>query len=210
MARSIFFSFHYKDVSSFRANVVRNSWLTMRDRSAKFIDKSMWEEAERKGGDALKKLIADGLNGTSVTVVLVGNETYGRRWVRYEILKSFVENKGIFPVHINRIRSTNEGITARGANPLDYLKLQISSGCKTVSFFELVDRKWIPFNDLISINNRQANSVYFENGWFSDYKCGRDYKFSEIFHQEYDWVIDDGYKNFPLWIEESAKYVGRD
>src|SRR6266404_8091527 len=117
MARSIFFSFHYKDVSTFRANVVRNSWVTMRDRLAKFIDKSMWEEAERKGNEALKKLIADGLNGTSVTVVLVGSETYCRHWVRYEIIKSFTENKGIFPVHINRIRSTTEGVTAKGLNP---------------------------------------------------------------------------------------------
>jgi hypothetical protein len=63
MARSIFFSFHYEDVSSFRANVVRNSWLTMRDRSANFIDKSMWEEAEKKGVPFLKALIEKGLKG---------------------------------------------------------------------------------------------------------------------------------------------------
>src|SRR5689334_4523649 len=136
MARSIFFSFHYKDVSSFRANVVRNSWLTMRDRSAKFIDKSMWEEAERKGVTALKTLIADGLSGTSVSVVLIGTETYERRWVKYEIVKSFVKNKGILPVHINRIRSTRDGITAKGPNPLDFLKLSVDEDCKKVSFYE--------------------------------------------------------------------------
>jgi hypothetical protein len=121
MARSVFFSFHYEDVSSFRANVVRNSWVTMRDRSAKFIDKSMWEEAERKGTEAIKRLIANGLVGTSVTVVLVGSETYRRRWVRYEIVKSFTENKGIFPVHINRIKSITSGVTVKGPNPLKYL-----------------------------------------------------------------------------------------
>jgi len=209
MARSIFFSFHYKDVSSFRANVVRNSWLTMRDRSANFIDKSMWEEAERKGSDALKKLIVDGLNGTSVTAILVGSETYTRRWVKYEIVKSFTENKGILPIHINRISSKNEGIVAKGPNPLDYLKLEIGSDCKTVSFFELIDRKWILFKDLSSVNNRLANSIFFENAWFKDFKCGRSYKFSELFEEEYDWVSDNGYKNFPDWIEEAADFVGR-
>lgn len=33
LAKRVFFSFHYKDVSDFRANVVRNSWVTQ-DRKA--------------------------------------------------------------------------------------------------------------------------------------------------------------------------------
>ena len=209
MARSIFFSFHYADVSSFRANVVRNSWLTMRDRHANFIDKSMWEEAERKGTTALKNLIANGLNGTSVTVILIGSETCTRRWVRYEIIKSFTENKGILAVHINRIKSIKDGVIAKGINPLTRLALSVSDDCKIVSFFELVDRKWIPFSDLPSINNRLANSVYFEDGWFNKFKCGKSYRFSDLFTQEYDWVTDDGYNNFAEWIEDAAKFVGR-
>jgi hypothetical protein len=32
MAKRVFFSFHYKDVADFRANVVRNHWLTKPDR----------------------------------------------------------------------------------------------------------------------------------------------------------------------------------
>src|ERR1019366_3474129 len=103
MARSVFFSFHYKDVSSFRANVVRQSWVTMKDRKVTFIDKSLWEEAEKKGVQALKVLIEKSLVGTSVTIVLVGSETSTRRYVKYEIVKSFVEGKGILAIHINRI-----------------------------------------------------------------------------------------------------------
>ena len=209
MARSIFFSFHYKDVSTFRANVVRNSWLTMRDRSAKFIDKSMWEEAEKKGTEALKRLIADGLNGTSVTVILIGSETYTRRWVKYEIIKSFVENKGILPLHINRIASRTESLKPKGINPLARLALEITPDCKKISFYELLDRKWIPLKDLPSVNNRLANSVFFENGWFNKFKCGRSYKFSDIFKEEYDWMSNDGYRNFSDWIEEAADFVGR-
>lgn len=209
MARSIFFSFHYNDVSSFRANVVRNSWVTMRNRSVSFLDKSMWEDAERKGTMALKSLIAKGLSGTSVTVVLVGSETYKRRWVKYEIVKSFTENKGIIPVHINRIRSRNDGVIAKGPNPLDFLKLKVDDDCKKIYFFELVDRKWIPYDDLPIINNRLSNSIFFENSWFNKYKCGRSYKFTDLFLKEYDWVADDGYKNFSDWIEEAADFVGR-
>lgn len=209
MARSIFFSFDYKDVSSFRANVVRNSWLTMRNADAKFIDKSMWEEAQKKGTAALKNLIDTGLKGTSVTIVLVGTDTYSRRWVKYEIVKSFVEGKGILPIYINRIPSKNEGIVAKGINPLEKLLVSVSEDCKKLDFYELVDRKWIPFNDLVSDNNRTTNSFYFEDGWFNKYKGGRNYKFSDLFSNGYDWVSDDGYKNFSKWIEGAASLVGR-
>jgi hypothetical protein len=208
MARSIFFSFHYADVSSFRANVVRNSWVTMNN-SINFIDKSAWEEAEQKGILELKKLIDKWLKGTSVTVILVGTETYSRRWVKFEIVKSFIEGKGILPIYINRIPSKNEGIKSKGINPLTKLAVYVSDDCKTLTFYELIEKKWMPFKDLLSDNNRTTNSFYFEDGWFNDYKGGRGYKFSDLFGEGYDWVTDQGYKNFSDWIEEAANKVGR-
>ncbi len=208
MARSIFFSFHYGDVSSFRANVVRNSWVTM-ERSVNFIDKSAWEEAERKGDDNLKNLIEKWLRGTSVSVVLVGSDTHSRQWVKYEIVKSFVEGKGILPIYINRIPSKNEGIKVKGINPLERLAVDVSADCRTLTFYELIDRKWLPFKNLMTDNNRTTNSYYFENGWYSKYKGGKSYKFSDLFEDGYDWVSDDGYKNFSRWIEKAAKAVGR-
>lgn len=208
MARSVFFSFHYGDVSSFRANVVRNSWVTM-DRTAKFVDKSAWEEAERKGDAQLKQLIEKWLVGTSITVVLVGTQTHSRRWVKYEIVKSFIEGKGVLPIYINRIPSKNEGIKSRGINPLDKLAVKVSQDCRTLWFYELINRKWVPFKDLLTDNNRTTNSFYFENSWFSDYNGGKSYKFSDLFGDGYDWVMENGYKNFADWIEKSAEEVGR-
>lgn len=209
MARSVFFSFDYKDVSSFRANVVRNSWLTMRDATANFIDRSMWEEAQKKGTVALKHLIEKGLKGTSVTVVLIGTDTWTRRWVKYEIVRSFVEGKGILPIYINRIPSKNEGIKVKGVNPLERVAVSVSEDCKKLTFYELLDRKWVPFVDLSSDNNRTTNSFYFEDGWFNKYKGGRTYRFSDLFNEGYDWVSDNGYKNFYRWIENAADLVNR-
>ena len=41
MARRVFFSFHYeRDI--WRANVVRNSWLTKDREAAGFFDASLW------------------------------------------------------------------------------------------------------------------------------------------------------------------------
>ena len=103
MARRVFFSFHYDDVT--RANVVRNSDQIMRryEPAARFHDKSLWEEAKKQGALAIKRMINGGLNGSSVTCVLIGQSTWSRRWVRYEILKSLVRGNGILGVNIHDV-----------------------------------------------------------------------------------------------------------
>jgi hypothetical protein len=70
MARRAFFSFKYADVS--RAMVVRNSWVTQGKEATGFIDAADFEELEEEGDDAIQEWIDDQLDGTSVTVVLVG------------------------------------------------------------------------------------------------------------------------------------------
>jgi antiphage defense system Thoeris ThsB-like protein len=82
MAKRVYFCFHYQDVGDFRANVVRNHWLTKSDREdAGFFDASLWEEARKRGDTAIKRLINSGLDGTSATCILIGSQTYARRWV---------------------------------------------------------------------------------------------------------------------------------
>lgn len=83
MAKRVFFSFHYKDVEDFRANVVRNHWLTSDREICGDYDASIWEAAQKTGDVALKRLINAGLDTTSNTCVLIGSETYERPWVRY-------------------------------------------------------------------------------------------------------------------------------
>ena len=81
MARKVFFSFKYEDVT--RAMVVRNSWVTQD--SAGFIDAVDFEKIKKQGDAAIQKWIDGQLLGTSVTVVLVGKETCTSRWVKYEV-----------------------------------------------------------------------------------------------------------------------------
>jgi len=47
MAKRVFFSFHYKDVIDFRANVVRSHRLT-KNNQAGYFDASIWEEAKKQ------------------------------------------------------------------------------------------------------------------------------------------------------------------
>ena len=57
MANRVFFRFHYQDVIDFRANVVRNHWLTKPDRQeAGFFDASLWEDVKKKGDISIKRL----------------------------------------------------------------------------------------------------------------------------------------------------------
>ena len=48
MARKVFFSFHYDDVVSFRANVVRQHGFFKGNQEAGFWDNSIWEEAKKQ------------------------------------------------------------------------------------------------------------------------------------------------------------------
>lgn len=124
MARRVFFSFHYeRDI--WRASIVRNSWVTKENQEAAgFWDASLWEEAKRKGEDAIKRMINNGLENTSVTAVLIGKETSSRDWVIYEIVQSFNRGNALLGILIDGIEDSFGQRDTRGPNPLDNVYTQ--------------------------------------------------------------------------------------
>lgn len=193
MAKRVFFSFHYDDVKTFRANVVRNHWLTKGDRKdAGFFDASIWEDAKLHGDASVKRLINTNLENTSITTVLIGSDTYKRRWVRYEIMKSYDRGNPVLGVHINSIKDKNQQTFFQGKNPFDYLGLIVSNDGSKFTYYEHNDREWILYQDL------QAKTVsnVERQHW------GKGYKLSD-WVKCYDWVTDDGYNNFASWIEKT-------
>lgn len=111
MARRVFFSFEYGDVS--RAMVVRNSWVTQSRQAAGFVDAADFEAIKRRGEAAIKNWIDNQLNGTSVTVVLVGENTCDSRWVKYEIDKSIEIGNGLLGIDISKIRDLHGNTSER-------------------------------------------------------------------------------------------------
>jgi len=103
MARRVFFSFHYENDIN-RSMTVRNSWVTQGKEAAGFIDKAEFEKIKRTGEDAVRRWIDRQLEGTSVTVVLIGSETLNRPFVQYEIRKSLERGNGVIGVYIHNIR----------------------------------------------------------------------------------------------------------
>lgn len=116
MARRVFFSFHYQnDIQP--VNVVRNAHIVEGTAAAGFHDASLWEEAKKKGDTEVKKMIDAALIGTTVTVVLIGERTASRQYVRYEIEKSLARGNGLLGIHIHNIPSWDGRPRSRGVVP---------------------------------------------------------------------------------------------
>jgi hypothetical protein len=192
MAKKVFFSFHYEDVIQFRANVVRNHWMTKPDREeAGYFDKSVWESAKSQNATGLKRLINGALDGTSASCVLVGTSTYARPWVRYEILKSFKRGNKLLAVHINSIRGKDQQTKSLGTNPLSCVGVSYSTDGQQATLWESINGKWIEYSE---IDGSSKYAVNVGQQWRGNgYNLGN-------FYPIYDWVADDGFNNFSSWI----------
>ncbi len=122
MARRVFFSFHYER-DAVRAGQVRNSNV-VKDKSIEtsdFIDATKWEEVKRGGPEAIKRWIENQLNGTSVTVVLIGAKTSERKWIKYEIDESLKKGNGLLGIYIHKCPLFDGSTDTKGENPFDKL-----------------------------------------------------------------------------------------
>jgi hypothetical protein len=193
MARKVFFSFHYQDVIDFRANVVRNHWLTKPDREAAgFYDASIWESAKKQGDIALKGLINGGLDNTSNTCILIGSLTYARHWVRYEILKSVKRGNHLFGVHVNSIKGKDGLTKLPGANPLDYVGVTFSVSGKEATLWESIAGDWVKYDKI------DGSATYSVN--VDEQYRNKGFKLSK-WYPVYGWNTNNGFTNFSNWLK---------
>lgn len=190
MARRVFFSFHYDDVKTFRANVVRKHDMLKTREEAGFFDASIWEDAKQHGESSVKRLIDSGLEGTSVTCVLIGTDTWSRRWVRYEMLRSYDRGNKLIGVHINSVRDKDKKTKPSGRNPFEYVGITISDSGKTLTYHEVNGSNWGIYADLPRRNGMNFATKY----WGTGHNLGN-------WVPVYDWIEDDGYNNFSIWVE---------
>jgi hypothetical protein len=200
MAYRTFFSFHYQpDVT--RAWVVRNSWVTKvaqgEREDAGFFDSSVFEATQREGEDNLKRFLREGLKNTSVTCVLVGAETSLRRWVRYEMFRSFMRGNGLLAVRVHTIAGLNRAASEAGANPFDCVAFEVAGA--QLKFKELMTPGWKAARDADSMPLSEVAYPLGDKG---------NHTFSSLF-PIYDWESDNGYANLGEWIETSARHANR-
>jgi hypothetical protein len=122
--RRVFFSFHYKpDVV--RASQVRQIGAIEGNKSA---TDNEWEKItggkdEAAKDYAIKKWIADQMEGRTCTVVLVGQDTANRKWINHEIVKSWNDGIGVVGICIHGLKNFEGNIATKGENPFDYITL---------------------------------------------------------------------------------------
>ena len=63
------------------------------------------------------------MHGKSCVVVLIGEYTANRPWVRYEIEKAWTEGKGVVGIYIHNLRNRERLQAPKGSNPLSNLYL---------------------------------------------------------------------------------------
>lgn len=114
MAKTVFYSFHYKrDV--LRVQLVQQ--IGSLD-GQPLLNAQDWETIENQGPDAVEDWIDDQMKYKRAVVVLIGQETAGRPWVQYEIEKAWAEKRPLLGVRIHGISSMGS-VDKPGANPFE-------------------------------------------------------------------------------------------
>ena len=145
MARQVFYSFHYRnDVR--RVALIRNIGAL---EGNKPVSDNDWEQVKKGGDGAIKKWIDGNMKYRSCVIVLIGTETWKRKWVRYEIEKAFRDGKTIFGIYIHNIADPIYGKCSKGLNPFDYV---VINGTKLSNCITCYDPK--PFD---AYNDIRAN-----------------------------------------------------
>ena len=119
--RAAFYSFHYNP-DNWRAAQVRSIGAIEGNKPATDND---WETVTKSGDAAIKRWIADQMKGRSCTVVLVGSNTAGRKWIHHEITKSWNDRMGVVGIHIHGLKNSEKKVSGKGKNPfasIDHVK----------------------------------------------------------------------------------------
>src|SRR4051794_8544459 len=124
MARKIFHSFRYK-YDSWRVQTIRQIGSI---EGQKLLSANGWEQVKKGGDTAVENWINDQLKGKSCVVVLIGQATAGRKWVKHEMRKGWEDGKGVLGIYIHNLKDANENQATKGRNPLDDVTVSTKNG----------------------------------------------------------------------------------
>lgn len=119
MGRKVFFSFHFKN-DCWRTGQVRNIG---KIEGNKPVSDNDWEEVKKKGDSEISKWIDGQLKGKTCVIVLIGEKTAGRKWIKYEIKKAWELGKGIVGIKIHNLKDSDGNQSSEGRNPFEDFKV---------------------------------------------------------------------------------------
>jgi hypothetical protein len=119
LARKVFYSFHFKP-DNWRTAQVRNFGSL---EGNPVLSDNDWEQVKAGGPAAIQKWIDEQMKGRPCVIVLIGAETAGRPWIRYEIEKAWIDGRGLCGIHIHKLLDQNGIPSAEGRNPFSGVKI---------------------------------------------------------------------------------------
>ena len=209
--RKAYFAFRFADIM--RVNNVRNAWRIDHPESEykrSFFDRSIWGKSKAQEPESLKALMRNAVVQSSAICVLVGANTWQGRWVKYEIARSVVDERGLLAVHINGIKHINRlTVDERGLSPLHVMGIfHNPNGLYYIyeNFVEvdaatgLVGFAWRPYQDF-----RDPVSL---PRYIPSIPQGLVMPLSR-YTVEYDYMAGNGNRNIGAWVDAAAMAVGR-
>jgi hypothetical protein len=209
--RKAYFSFHYDDIM--RVNDVRNAWKIDHPDAPfarSFFDSSLWESRKLEGDDAVKRLIRENVEYTSAICVLIGTETWSRRWVKYEIARAVIDGRGLLAVHLNGLKHHRRGMP----DPLGFNPLHLLGIYKTpAGIFYLYERRQVIVNYFTNQTEWQwfAYQDYTLPVRLPRYIAAPSIGFVTPLSSgswEYDFVAGIGHRNIGVWLDVAAQVCG--
>lgn len=145
---AVFYSFHYGR-DAWRVQQVVNMGAL---EGQPILNAQDWEDIKRGGDLAIKNWIAEQVKYKTAIVVLVGAQTDGRRWVKYEITKAWNDKRRLVGVRINGLADSSGHTDYAGGNPFaqvklnsggsvaDYVPLHTPSGLTSSAVYDSIKR----------------------------------------------------------------------
>lgn len=131
MAKTVFYSFHYsRDVH--RVQLVKNINAL---EGQPILNSQQWETVRRGGTPAIQKWIDGEMAYKRAVVVLIGKETTGRPWVKYEIQKAWSIKKPLVGIRIHGLSSMGT-VDSIGGDPFT------DAGLSGVPIFNPTVKNW--------------------------------------------------------------------
>jgi hypothetical protein len=59
------------------------------------------------------------MSGRSCTIVLIGSDTANRKWIDYEIKKTWNDGKGLLGIYIHNLKDNDGNQASKGSNPFN-------------------------------------------------------------------------------------------
>jgi hypothetical protein len=206
----VYFAFDFDDLA--RVEAVRQSGrVCLRETIQRgFYDRTVWESRAAKNEAGLLSLMREAVRNSSTVCVLSGTNTWRSRWVKYEIARAVVEERGLLAILIDGIEPANGAPDRVGLNPLHVMGLYHHES----GHYYLVERHEV-VKDVATGTLGFSWRLYADHPdpvvpprYVGDIEPGQAAPLS-LFTTEHDFLADDGATHIAAWIEAAAAQAGR-